>query len=121
MDLIWRYVLAPSIAFTLDTVRDLQIVREAGSNKLPGQYIYAAVAGPVNEAPLLSLNHISANADETIKESSEKELCASFSEHVYFRKLRLKAWQDRLLVLSEFGGYSCKIPGRSFNLDKNYG
>ena len=24
-------------------------------------------------------------------------------------------------MLSEFGGYSCKIEGHSFNLDKNYG
>lgn len=43
------------------------------------------------------------------------------SEHVYFRKLRLRARSDRPLVLSEFGGYSCKIPGHAFNLDKNYG
>ena len=25
------------------------------------------------------------------------------------------------MVLSEFGGYSCKIEGHSFNLDKTYG
>jgi hypothetical protein len=25
------------------------------------------------------------------------------------------------MVLSEFGGYSCKIDGHSFNLDKTYG
>lgn len=43
------------------------------------------------------------------------------SEHVYFRRLRLKARLDRPLVLSEFGGYSCKIPGHAFNLDKTYG
>lgn len=43
------------------------------------------------------------------------------SEHVYFRRLRLKARPDRPLVLSEFGGYSCKIPGHAFNLDKTYG
>ena len=42
------------------------------------------------------------------------------SEHIYFRKVDLKG--DKLpLVLSEFGGYSCKIEGHSFNLDKNYG
>ena len=42
------------------------------------------------------------------------------SEHIYFRKVDLKC--DKLpLVLSEFGGYSCKIEGHSFNLDKNYG
>ena len=42
------------------------------------------------------------------------------SEHIYFRRVDLKG--DKLpLVLSEFGGYSCKIEGHSFNLDKNYG
>ncbi|MGM9642859.1 MAG: MFS transporter [Eubacteriales bacterium] len=43
------------------------------------------------------------------------------SEHVYFKKLDLKNDPDRPLVLSEFGGYSCKIEGHSFNLDKTYG
>ncbi len=41
------------------------------------------------------------------------------SEHLYFRPVKLKA-TGRPLVLSEFGGYSCKIDGHSFNLDKNY-
>ena len=43
------------------------------------------------------------------------------SEHVYFKKIDLSARPDRPLVLSEFGGYSCKIPDHSFNLDKAYG
>ncbi len=43
------------------------------------------------------------------------------SEHVYFKKLNLKSDPTRPLVLSEFGGYSCKIQGHSFNLDKTYG
>ena len=42
------------------------------------------------------------------------------SEHVYFRKVDLAA-KKLPLVLSEFGGYSCKIEGHSFNLDQNYG
>jgi len=42
------------------------------------------------------------------------------SEHVYFKKVSLTP-DDLPLVLSEFGGYSCKIDGHSFNLDKNYG
>jgi len=42
------------------------------------------------------------------------------SEHVYFKKIKLKAEPDRPLVLSEFGGYSCKLPEHSFNLDKTY-
>ena len=42
------------------------------------------------------------------------------SEHVYFKKFKPK--KDTLpLVLSEFGGYSCKIEGHAFNLDKTYG
>ena len=43
------------------------------------------------------------------------------SEHIYFKKLDLKNDAQRPLVLSEFGGYSCKIEGHSFNLDKTYG
>ncbi len=42
------------------------------------------------------------------------------SEHVYFKPLKLKP-TDKPLVLSEFGGYSCKIKDHSFNLDKTYG
>jgi len=43
------------------------------------------------------------------------------SEHIYFKPIRLKADPTRPLVLSEFGGYSCKLPGHAFNLDKTYG
>lgn len=43
------------------------------------------------------------------------------SEHVYFRKFKSNGKQTKPLVLSEFGGYSCKIEGHSFNLDQNYG
>ncbi len=43
------------------------------------------------------------------------------SEHVYFKKLALTPSADRPLFLSEFGGYSCKISGHAFNLDKTYG
>ena len=42
------------------------------------------------------------------------------SEHIYFRKVDI-ATKNLPLVLSEFGGYSCKIEGHSFNLDQNYG
>lgn len=42
------------------------------------------------------------------------------SEHVYFKKLDLKE-SEKPLVLSEFGGYSCKIAGHAMNLDKTYG
>lgn len=43
------------------------------------------------------------------------------SEHVYLRKLRLRHREGRPLVLSEFGGYSCKLDEHSFNLDNTYG
>lgn len=43
------------------------------------------------------------------------------SEHIYFKKVKLKSRPERPLVLSEFGGYSCKIENHSFNLDENYG
>ena len=42
------------------------------------------------------------------------------SRHVYFRKIRLKGG-DKPLYLSEFGGYSCKVEGHSFNPDETYG
>jgi len=43
------------------------------------------------------------------------------SEHVYFKRIKLKPSAERPVVLSEFGGYSCKIDGHAFNLDKTYG
>ena len=43
------------------------------------------------------------------------------SEHIYFKKLDLKPDGKHPLVLSEFGGYSYKVEGHSFNLDKTYG
>lgn len=43
------------------------------------------------------------------------------SEHIYFRKIKLKTDSEKPLVLSEFGGYSCKIENHCFNLDENYG
>ena len=43
------------------------------------------------------------------------------SEHVYFKKIKLASTPEKPLVLSEFGGYSYKIPDHSFNLDKTYG
>ena len=43
------------------------------------------------------------------------------SEHFYFRSCMFEAREHKPLVLSEFGGYCCKIEGHSFNLDKTYG
>lgn len=42
------------------------------------------------------------------------------SPHVYFRSFRLKTGKKPVL-LSEFGGYACKIGEHSFNLTKDYG
>ena len=42
------------------------------------------------------------------------------SHHVYFKKIELTAG-ERPLVLSEFGGYACRIPGHCYNPDKVYG
>ena len=41
------------------------------------------------------------------------------SHHVYFKKLKCTP-ESRPLVVSEFGGYSCRINGHLFS-DKNYG
>ena len=43
------------------------------------------------------------------------------SRHVYFRKLKIKGDGKMPLVLSEFGGYSCKVMEHSFNQDQTYG
>ena len=42
------------------------------------------------------------------------------SLHIYFKKLRLGG-ERKPQLLSEFGGYSYKIPEHSFNLKKTYG
>ncbi|MBE6552625.1 MAG: glycoside hydrolase family 2 [Ruminococcaceae bacterium] len=43
------------------------------------------------------------------------------SEHVYFKPVKLEWNKKKPMVLSEFGGYSCKIEDHSFNRDKTYG
>ena len=43
------------------------------------------------------------------------------SEHIYFRPVRLRIHPERPMVLSEFGGYACKIQGHAFNPDNMYG
>ncbi|MBQ8402049.1 MAG: glycoside hydrolase family 2, partial [Clostridia bacterium] len=43
------------------------------------------------------------------------------SIHVYFRPVKIRKKTDSPLVLSEFGGYACKIPEHSFDPDKTYG
>ncbi len=43
------------------------------------------------------------------------------SDHVYFKPIKLKAVKGKPMVLSEFGGYVCKIDGHSFNTKNSYG
>ncbi len=43
------------------------------------------------------------------------------SDHVYFKKIKLRPIKGKPMVLSEFGGYSCKISDHAFNLDNTYG
>ncbi len=43
------------------------------------------------------------------------------SEHVYFKRAAFRLEPDRPVVLSEFGGYSCNLPGHVFNTEKVYG
>ncbi len=42
------------------------------------------------------------------------------SSHIYFRPVRLKT-AAKPVFLSEFGGYSYKVDGHSFNINKTYG
>lgn len=42
------------------------------------------------------------------------------SRHIYFRRLRLGR-EPRPQLISEFGGYACKLPAHSFNPAKTYG
>ncbi len=43
------------------------------------------------------------------------------SDHIYFRKIEVNPDPEHPCVLSEFGGYSWKVPEHSFNLDQTYG
>ena len=42
------------------------------------------------------------------------------SEHVYFKPVKL-TYGDRPMVLSEFGGYACKLRDHAFNPERTYG
>lgn len=43
------------------------------------------------------------------------------SDHVYFKRVRVRRKIKKPWVLSEFGGYSCKVDGHVFREDKAYG
>lgn len=45
-----------------------------------------------------------------------------YSIHTYFKPIKIsEKLSDKPIILSEFGGYSCKIKNHSFNLEKTYG
>lgn len=54
---------------------------------------------------------------------SDQKVSDFFSMHIYFKKLhaRPKDLHNRIFAISEFGGYSYKIPNHSFNLKKTFG
>ncbi len=43
------------------------------------------------------------------------------SDHIYFKPIKLKNVPGRPMVLSEFGGYSCRVANHSFNRTENTG
>jgi len=43
-----------------------------------------------------------------------------YSQHTYFKPVKMKP-TEKPFMLSEFGGYSCKIDEHAFNLKKEYG
>ena len=43
-----------------------------------------------------------------------------YSPHIYFKPVKITP-NKKPILLSEFGGYSCKIENHAFNLDKTYG
>jgi len=43
------------------------------------------------------------------------------SDHIYFKPVKLKAVEGKPMVLSEFGGYSCKVADHFFNPNSNTG
>lgn len=51
----------------------------------------------------------------------EKKDSDVMSDHIYFRKLQRKDKSTRPYILSEFGGFACKIDTHIFNPKKSYG
>lgn len=43
------------------------------------------------------------------------------SHHIYFKPIRLRKNKRMPVIVSEFGGYSYRVEGHSFNLDQNFG
>ena len=43
------------------------------------------------------------------------------SHHIYFKPIRLRKNKRMPVIVCEFGGYSYRVEGHSFNLDQNFG
>lgn len=43
------------------------------------------------------------------------------SDHIYFKKIALRAVKGKPMVLSEFGGYACAVEGHRYNTEKIFG
>ena len=43
------------------------------------------------------------------------------SDHVYFKPYKVKERSARPRILSEYGGFSCRVQGHCYNTDKTYG
>lgn len=43
------------------------------------------------------------------------------SQHVYFKPIKIKKSYDKPLIISEFGGYACRVEGHIFNTENEYG
>ena len=43
------------------------------------------------------------------------------SQHIYFKPIKIKKTYDKPLIISEFGGYACRVDGHIFNTENEYG
>ena len=43
------------------------------------------------------------------------------SQHIYFKPIKIKKAYDKPLIISEFGGYACRVEGHIFNTENEYG
>ena len=81
-----------------------------------GQFDHAAMYRRVKELdpsrPVDSVSGWFVSRGETVSDIE--------SPHIYFKKIKLKK-SKKPIIISEFGGYSYKIDGHSFNLSNNYG
>lgn len=83
-------------------------------NEAWGQFDAARISSRVKKQdPTRTVDHASGWIDQGAGDLK--------SLHIYFFKLRVpKRVDSRVLVLSEYGGYSRKLPGHSWNLKKSF-